>query len=186
MSRKCREHEVPNYNKAIVPHVVEFKHHNGGLLIEFYDSDEKLLHVHKDERSDIKVKIKIVDAPKEVSIWMLIGVDHDNWWNEYAPGIHGMKHHDLDQHYDPQKQLNVLCAGRQPDDAMCGYLYDVLQQRLMGSKNSAVFVGAGILGGASWIDRGFIKYNNYDLGIFENLSKVVIGALAGRIGTILN
>ncbi|OLP93893.1 hypothetical protein AK812_SmicGene24167 [Symbiodinium microadriaticum] len=145
---------APDYRKAIVPHVVEFKDYNGALLIEFYDGDQNLVHVHK-----------------EVSIWMLTGVDHDNWWNEYAPGMDGMKHHDLDQHYDPRKQLNILCAGRQPDDAMCGYLCDVLQQRMIGSKNSAVFVGAGILGGASWIDRGFIKHNNYDLGIFENFSK---------------
>ena len=56
MSRKCREHEAPDYRKAIVPHVVEFKDYNGALLIEFYDGDQNLVHVHKDERSDAKVK----------------------------------------------------------------------------------------------------------------------------------
>ncbi|OLP89614.1 hypothetical protein AK812_SmicGene28901 [Symbiodinium microadriaticum] len=42
--------------------------------------------VECDEGNDMQLKVQIVDAPKEVAIWPLIGVDHDSWWNEYAPG----------------------------------------------------------------------------------------------------
>ena len=37
-----------------------------------------LVYVYKDEGSNMHVKIQIVDAPKEVAIWSLIGVDDDN------------------------------------------------------------------------------------------------------------
>ena len=40
---------------------------------------------------------------------------------------------------------------------MCDYLADVLRNRQQDSKNSAVFVGAGVLGGISWFDRKIIK-----------------------------
>ena len=46
----------------------------------------------------------------------------------------------------PNKQLNILCTGRQVDDAMCDYLPDVFRYRQKDSENSAVFVGAGVVG----------------------------------------
>ena len=111
------------------------------------------MHVQKDEGNDMQLKVQIVDAPKEVAIWPLIGVDHDSWWNEYAPGIDCAREFAPGPEYDPNKQLNILCTGRQVDDALCDYLADVLRNRQQDSKNSAVFVGAGVVGGISWIDR---------------------------------
>ena len=61
--------------------------------------------------------------------------------------------HDPDQHYVPQARMNILCTGRQADDAMCDYLADVFHNKQKESENSAVFVGAGVLGGTSWIDK---------------------------------
>ena len=53
--------------------------------------------------------------------------------------------------------MNILCTGRQVDDAMCDYLADVFRNRQKDSENSAVFVGAGVLGGTSWVDMKIMK-----------------------------
>ena len=59
--------------------------------------------------------------------------------------------------YVPNRQMNILCTGRQVDDAMCDYLADVFRNKQKDSENSAVFVGAGVVGGTSWIDKKVIK-----------------------------
>ena len=41
-------------------------------------------------------------------------------------------------HYDPSAQVNVFRAGRQVDDAMCSYLFDVVRTRQK-SSNSVIF-----------------------------------------------
>eukprot|EP00439_Symbiodinium_sp_Y106_P043009 s6933_g5.t1 len=61
---------------------------------------------------------------------------------EFAPG----------PHYDPSAQVNVLCTGNQVDDAMCSYLYDVMTSRQQNA-NAVIFVGAGVLGRSSWLNR---------------------------------
>ena len=35
----------------------------------------------------MRLKVKIGDAPREVAVWSLIGVDDENRWNEFAPGM---------------------------------------------------------------------------------------------------
>ena len=105
----------------------------------------------------MQLKILIVDTPRGVAIWSLIGLDDDNWWYQYAPGLDCMKEFDPGPEYVPNEQLNILCSGRQVDDAMCDYLADVFHNRQKDSKNSAVFVGAGVVEGISWIDRKIVK-----------------------------
>ena len=155
MSQKMRE--LQGYGKAIVPHVVEFQDCKDGLVIEFYDSVKDLVHVYKDEGNNMQLKILIIDTPRDVAIWSLIGVDDDNWWYQYAPGLDCMREIAPGPAYAPNKQLNILCTGRQIDDAMCDCLADVFRNSQKDSENSAVFVGAGVVGGISWIDRRIIK-----------------------------
>ena len=45
----------------------------------------------KHPQDEFEFKIIIKDAPGEVTVWSLIGVDDDNWWNEFAPGMDCMK-----------------------------------------------------------------------------------------------
>ena len=52
----------------------------------FYDSDKNMVHSYTDKHSEFRLKVMIVDAPKDVTTWSLIGVDDDNWWNEFPPG----------------------------------------------------------------------------------------------------
>ena len=68
-----------------------------------------------------------------------------------------MTEFDPDPYYVPNRQMNILCTGRQVDDAMCDYLADVFRSRQKDSENSAVFVGAGVVGGTSWIDKKIAK-----------------------------
>ena len=65
---------------------------------------------------------------------------------EFAPG----------PHYDPSAQVNVLCAGKQVDDAMCSYLFDVAKSRQQTS-DSVIFIGAGVLGRSSWLDCQIVE-----------------------------
>ena len=95
--------------------------------------------------SEFKYRIIIKDAPKKTTVWTVIGVDEDNWWNEYAPGMDCMKEFAPGPHYDPSVQVNVLCTGKQVDDAMCSYLVAVTESRQRTS-NSVIFIGAGVLG----------------------------------------
>ena len=125
----------------------------GRVVIEFYDNAKKLVHTYKDEGNKLGVWIKIFDTPKEVAIWTLAGVNEDSWWQQYAPGLGDALAHEPDQYYVPQARMNILCTGRQADDAMCEYLADVFHNKQKGFHNSAVFVGAGVLGGTSWIDK---------------------------------
>ena len=48
---------------------------------------------------------------------------------------------DPGDYYVPQKQMNILCTGRQVDDAMCDYLADVFHNRRKDSENT------------SWLDK---------------------------------
>ena len=45
-----------------------------------------MVHSYTDKHSEFRLKVMIVDAPKDVTTWSLIGVDDDNWWNEFPPG----------------------------------------------------------------------------------------------------
>ena len=155
MSRKMRELE--GYGSAIVPHITEFQDCKDGLIIEFYNDAKKLVHRYKDEGNKMGVRIKIFDTPKEVAIWTLVGVNEDNWWQQYAPGLGDALEPEPDQHYVPEARMNILCTGRQADDAMCEYLADVFHNKQKGFHNSAVFVGAGVLRGTSWIDKHIKK-----------------------------
>ena len=155
MSQKMRELE--GYGHAIVPHVTEFQDCNDGLVIEFYDGTKELVHTYKDEGNKLRVRIKILDTPRAVAIWTLVGVDEDNWWQQYAPGLGDAMDFAPEQHYVPQTRMNILCTGRQVDDAMCDYLADVFRNKQKESENAAVFVGAGVLGGTSWIDKNVMK-----------------------------
>ena len=89
-------------------------------------------------------------------MWTAIGVDEDNWWNEYAPGLDCMKEFAPGPHYDPSAQVNVLCTGKQVDDAMCSDLFAVAESRQRTS-NSVIFIGAGVLGRSSWLDRQVVE-----------------------------
>ena len=42
-----------------------------------------MVHSYTDKHSEFRLKVMIVDAPKDVTTWSLIGVDDDNWWNEF-------------------------------------------------------------------------------------------------------
>ena len=154
-----RKRGLEGYGKAIVPHVTEFQDCRDGLIIEFYDGAKELVHTYKDEGNRMKVRIKIFDTPKEVAIWSLIGVDEDNWWQRFAPGLDGMTEFDPGDYYVPQRQMNILCTGRLDDDAMYDYLADAFHNRQKDSKNSAVFVGAGVLRGTSWLDKKIVRSN---------------------------
>ncbi|CAE7705382.1 unnamed protein product [Symbiodinium sp. KB8] len=145
------------YGQAIVPHVTEFQDCKDGLIIEFYNDTKELVHAYKDEGNKLRIRIKIFDTPKEVAIWTLAGVSEDNWWQQYAPGLGDAVARDPDQHYVPQTRMNILCTGRRADDAMCEYLADVYHNKQKKNPNSAVFVGAGVLGGTSWIDKHIQK-----------------------------
>ena len=145
--------ELEGYGQAIVTQVTEFQDCKDGLVIEFYSDAKKLVHTYKDEGNKLGVRIEIFDTPKEVAIWTLVGVSEDNWWQQYAPGLGDALAHAPDQHYVPQARMNILCTGRQADDAMCEYLAGVFHNKQKGSHPSAVFVGAGVLGGTSWIDK---------------------------------
>ncbi|CAE7218058.1 unnamed protein product [Symbiodinium sp. KB8] len=100
-----------------------------GLVIEFYDNTKELVHTYKDEGNKLGVKIKIFDTPRELAIWTLIGVDEDSWWQQYAPGLGDATEFAPEQHYVPQTRMNILCTGRQVDDAMCDYLADVFRNK---------------------------------------------------------
>ena len=144
MAKKKRE--MQGYGGVIVPHLAEFQE-NGGLIIQFHDSDGKIVHTYKDQSNEFKYRIIIKDAPKKTAVWTVIGVDEDNWWNEYAPGMDCMRDFAPGPYYDPSAQVNILCTGKQVDDAMCSYLYDVMTSRQQTS-DSVIFIGAGVLGGA--------------------------------------
>ena len=148
-----KKREMKGHGEPIIPHVVEFQENNGaGLIIQFYDYDEGLVHTYKDPSNELKLRVTIKDAPKKTTVWTVIGVDEDNWWNDYAPGMDCMKEFAPGPHYDPSAQVNVLCTGNQVDDAMCSYLYDVMTSRQQNA-NAVTFVGAGVLGGSSWLNR---------------------------------
>ena len=90
--RAEKRREMQGHGEAIVPHVVDFQeNHNGGLIIQFHDYDGGLVHTYKDPSSEFKYRIIIKDAPQKTTVWTVIGVDEDNWWNEYAPGMDCMK-----------------------------------------------------------------------------------------------
>ena len=148
--------EMQGYGEAIVPHLVEFQENtnptDSGLIIQIHDSDGELVHTYEDQSSEFKYRIIIKDAPKKTTVWTVIGVDEDNWWNEYAPGMDCMREFAPGPYYDPSAQVNVLCTGKQVDDAMCSYLYDVMTSRQQTS-NSVICIGAGVLGGSSWLNR---------------------------------
>ena len=163
MAKKKRE--MQGYGGAIVPHLVEFQENtnpkDSGLIIQFHASDGELVHTYKDQSSEFKYRIIIKDAPRKTTAWTVIGVDEDNWWNEYAPGMDCMREFAPGPYYDPSAQVNVLCTGKQVDDAMCSYLYDVMTSRQQTS-NSVIFIAAGVLGGSSWLNRQVA-------GIFEKV-----------------
>ena len=54
------------------------------MVIQFYDYDGGLVHTYKDPSSEFKLRITIKDTPKRTTVWTLIGVDEDNWWNCYV------------------------------------------------------------------------------------------------------
>ena len=118
--------------------------------------DDGLVHTYRDPSSEFKYRIVIKDAPKQTTVWTVIGVDEDNWRNEYAPGKDCMSEFAPGPYYDPTAQVNVLCAGKQVDDAMCPYLFDVARTRQQNS-NSVIFIGAGVPGRSSWLDRQIVE-----------------------------
>eukprot|EP00439_Symbiodinium_sp_Y106_P055856 s4236_g7.t2 len=135
MAKKRRE--MQGHGETIVPHVVEFQeNHKGGLIIQFHDYDGGLVHTYDLQRPTQRVP--------------------DNWWNVYAPGMDCMKEFAPGPHYDPSAQVNVLCAGKQVDDAMCSYLFDVAKSRQQTS-DSVIFIGAGVLGRSSWLDCQIVE-----------------------------
>ena len=147
MAQKRRE--LQGHGEAIVPHLVEFQANDrSGLVIQFYDYDRGLVHTYRDPSIEFKCNITIQDAPKHTTVWSVIGVDVDNWWHEYAPGMDCMRNFVPGPCYDPSAQVNVLCTGRQVDDAMCSYLFDVAKARQQNS-NAVIFIGAGVLGRSS-------------------------------------
>ena len=104
-----KRREMKGHGEPIVPHVVDFQENNGaGLITQFYDYDGGLVHTYKDPSSDFKLRVTIKDAPKKTTVWTVIGVDEDNWWNDYAPGMDCMKELAPGPHYDPSAQVNVL------------------------------------------------------------------------------
>ena len=116
MAKKRRE--MQGHGETIVPHVVEFQeNHKGGLIIQFHDYDGGPT-TYNDPPSEFQYRLTIKDAPKRTTVWTVIGVDEDNWWNVYAPGMDCMKEFAPGPHYDPSAQVNVLCAGKQVDDAI--------------------------------------------------------------------
>ena len=128
------------HGEAIVPHLVEFQANDrSGLVIQFYDYDRGLVHTYRDPSIEFKCNITIQDAPKQTTVWSVIGVDVDNWWHEYAPGMDCMRNFVPGPCYDPSAQVNVLCTGRQVDDAMCSYLFDVAKARQQNS-NAVIFI----------------------------------------------
>ena len=118
--------------------------------------DDGLVHTYRDPSSEFKYRIVIKDAPKQTTVWTVIGVDEDNWRNEYAPGKDCMSEFAPGPYYDPTAQVNVLCTGKQVDDAMCPYLFDVARTRQQNS-NSVIFIGAGVPGRSSWLDRQIVE-----------------------------
>ena len=144
-----KKREMKGHGEPIVPHVVEFQENNGaGLIIQFYDYDGGLVHTYKDPSSDFKLRVTIKDAPKKTTVWTVIGVDEDNWWNDYAPGMDCMKEFAPGPYYDPSAQVNVLCTGNQVDDAMCSYLYDVMTSRQQNANAGDIRGCRGAWGGA--------------------------------------
>ena len=145
---------MQGHGEPIVPHLVDFQENeDNGLIIQFHDYEGGLVHTYKDYPSnDFKLRITIKDAPTKKTVWTIIGVDENKWWNDYAPGLDCMKEFAPGPYYDPSAQVNILCTGKQVDDAMCSYLYDVMKSRQQ-SANSVIFIGAGVLGGSSWLNR---------------------------------
>ena len=103
--------EMQGYGEAFVPHLVEFQENtnptDSGLIIQIHDSDGELVHTYEDQSSEFKYRIIIKDAPKKTTVWTVIGVDEDNWWNEYAPGMDCMREFAPGPYYDPSAQVNV-------------------------------------------------------------------------------
>ena len=137
-----KKREMQGHGEAILPHLVEFQENpnpkDSGLIIQFCDYEGRLVHTYKDPSSEFKYRILIKDAPKKTTVWTVIGVDEDNWWNDYAPGMDCMREFAPGPYYDPSVQINVLCTGKQVDDAMCSYLYDVMTSRQQTS-DSVIF-----------------------------------------------
>ncbi|CAE7948322.1 unnamed protein product [Symbiodinium sp. KB8] len=156
--------EMRGYGAPILPHIVEFQRNSKkGLEIEFQDREGKVVHSYKHPLNDFEFKITIKDAPEEVTVWSLIGVDDDNWWNEFAPGMDCMKEFAPGPEYDPSKRVNILCTGSKIDDATCSYVLDVYGSRHTNrqkSENAVIFIGAGVLLRSSWLYRQiFENYN---------------------------
>ena len=107
------------------------------------DADGGVLSATLDPNYAAEITIWAVDPTKPV--WLLAGVDEDNWWNEFVPD-----------------GVQIVCSGSNAQANCAGY-YAEVARKLVTKHSDLALLGSGVLGVSSWLDKACTHKNDVTL-----------------------
>ena len=133
-----------------VPAKVQVKKNDKPPSIKFCDAKGKVLYAYDaakhlddaqggvlsatlDPNYAAEITIWAIDATRPV--WLLTGVDEDNWWNEFVPD-----------------DVQIVCSGSRACASNAGY-YAEVAKKFVAKHSDLALAGSGMLGVSSWLDK---------------------------------
>ena len=80
-------------------------------------------------------EITIWGADLTKPLWVLAGVDEDNWWNDFVP-----------------EEVQLVCSGSKLSGSKSSYCLKVVEKGIP-KATDFVYIGSGIVAVASWLDK---------------------------------
>ena len=121
------------------PPVIKFCDSKGKVLYT-YDSAKLLddaqggvLGASLDPEFAAEITIWGIDTAKP--LWVVAGVDEENWWNEFVPD-----------------EVQIVCSGSRSSGSASGYYQRVIE-KCVSKKSDLVYIGSGAVGVPSWLDK---------------------------------
>ncbi|CAE7408673.1 unnamed protein product, partial [Symbiodinium pilosum] len=84
---------------------------------------------------ELAAEITIWGADLAKPLWVLAGVDEENWWNDFVPD-----------------EVQIVCSGSKLSGSTSGYYQRVIE-KCISKENDLVYIGSGAVGVSSWLDK---------------------------------
>ena len=133
-----------------IPAKVQVKTTREPPVIKFCNADGKVLYTYESAKilddaqggvlgasldPELAAEITIWEADLVKPLWVLAGVDEENWWNEFVPD-----------------EVQIVCSGSKLSGSTSGYYQRVIE-KCISKENDLVYIGSGAVGVSSWLDK---------------------------------
>ena len=133
-----------------IPAKVQVKTTREPPIIKFCNAKGKVLYTYESAKllddaqggvlgallePEFAAEITIWETDLAKPLWVLAGVDEENWWNEFVPD-----------------EVQIVCSGARSSGSTSGY-YQRVFEKCVSKENDFVYIWSGAVGISSWLDK---------------------------------